>query len=385
MTRISLTVNGESIEAEVEPRTHLGDFLRESQLLTGTHLGCEHGVCGACTVEIDGAPARSCITLAVACEGADVRTIEGFDDDPLMARLRDAFTQEHALQCGYCTPGMLIAARDVVQRLPGADEVLIRHELEGNLCRCTGYVGIVRAVRSVIGEAAVIAEAAGAPTVSEQAAAQTVPDDPILESPLVTPPAPSVAPPPKTALPAGATRLRQEFVIGRPREEVWALFRNVEEMAGCMPGAELTTPPIGGYVKGRIAVGLGPIRAAFTGEADVSFDDDALAGTVVGSGRDGATGSSARGEVAFALHEDGPAATRVEIEIAYALSGALAQFGRGEIAAGVAQALTDAFAANLEARLAGEAPQAEPGRLRLGPLILQVLRAWLARLFGGER
>ena len=121
MTRISLTVNGEAIEAEVEPRTHLGDFLRESQLLTGTHLGCEHGVCGACTVEIDGAPARSCITLAVACEGADVRTIEGFDDDPLMARLRDAFTQEHALQCGYCTPGMLIAARDVVQRLPGAD------------------------------------------------------------------------------------------------------------------------------------------------------------------------------------------------------------------------------------------------------------------------
>lgn len=146
-----------------------------------------------------------------------------------------------------------------------------------------------------------------------------------------------------------------------------------------------TEPPAEGRVKRRIAVGLGPIRAAFTGEAEILFDDDALAGTIAGSGSDRGTGSGARGEVAFALHEEGPAATRVEIEIAYALSGTLAQFGRGEIAAGVAQALTDAFAANLEARLAGAAPQAGPSRVRLGPLILQALRAWLARLLGGEK
>ena len=375
MKRILLTVNGERVEAEVEPRTHLGDFLRESRLLTGTHLGCEHGGCGACTVEIDGAPARACITLAVACEGAEVRTIEGFDDDPLMARLRDAFVREHALQCGYCTPGMLIAARDIVQRLPGADEARLRRELEGNLCRCTGYVGIVRAVRSVIGE----------PAVAEQAAAQTAPGEPAPEPPPRVPPPPSVAAPSKADLPAGATRLSQNFVIHRPRAEVWALFRDVEAMAGCMPGAMLTAPPAKGRVKGRIAVGLGPIRAAFAGEAKISFDDDALAGTIAGSGRDGATGSGARGEVTFALHEEGPAATRVEIEIAYALSGALAHFGRREIAVGVAQALTDAFAANMEARLTGGAPQTEPGRLRLAPLILQALRAWLSRLLGGEK
>jgi carbon-monoxide dehydrogenase small subunit len=148
--RIALTVNGRALEAQVEPRTHLADFLRESQGLTGTNLGCEHGVCGACTLEIDGAPGRSCITYAVACDGASVRTIEGFEDDPVMAKLRDAFTAEHALQCGYCTPGMLITARDIVMRLPDADEARIRKELSGNLCRCTGYMGIVRAIQRVL-------------------------------------------------------------------------------------------------------------------------------------------------------------------------------------------------------------------------------------------
>ena len=147
---IALTVNGRRVEAAVEPRTHLADFLRESQGLTGTNLGCEHGVCGACTIEIDGAPMRSCITYAVACDGATVNTIEGFDDDAVMAQLRDAFTAEHALQCGYCTPGMLVTARDIVTRLPDADEARIRKELSGNLCRCTGYVGIVRAIQRVL-------------------------------------------------------------------------------------------------------------------------------------------------------------------------------------------------------------------------------------------
>jgi carbon-monoxide dehydrogenase small subunit len=150
VTRVSLTINGKAVTAEVEPRTSLADYLRETQNLTGTNLGCEHGVCGACTIEIDGAPARSCITFAVACEGTSVRTIEGFGDDPVMEELRQAFTAEHALQCGYCTPGMLLTARDIVTRLPGADEARIRLELSGNLCRCTGYVGIVNAIKVVL-------------------------------------------------------------------------------------------------------------------------------------------------------------------------------------------------------------------------------------------
>jgi carbon-monoxide dehydrogenase small subunit len=152
MRTITLQVNGQPISAPAEDRTHLADHLREQCGLTATHLGCEHGVCGACTLEIDGAPARSCITFAVACEGAQIRTLEAFENDPLMARLREAFTAEHALQCGYCTPGMLITARDIVNRLPQADEARIRLELAGNLCRCTGYRGIVRAIASVLAE-----------------------------------------------------------------------------------------------------------------------------------------------------------------------------------------------------------------------------------------
>ncbi len=153
MSRIDvvLTVNGEQRELRVEPRDQLADVLRGQLMLTGTHVGCEHGVCGACTIEIDGAPARSCIAHAGSCDGAAIRTIEDFGDDEIMATLREAFTREHALQCGYCTPGMLVVARDVVRRLPDADETRVREEISGNLCRCTGYRGIVRAIMSVIG------------------------------------------------------------------------------------------------------------------------------------------------------------------------------------------------------------------------------------------
>jgi carbon-monoxide dehydrogenase small subunit len=158
---ISLVVNGEAIGVDAEPRDHLADLLRGTLMLTGTHIGCEHGVCGACTVEIDGSPARSCILHAGACDGASVRTIEGFGDDPVMAALREAFSLEHALQCGYCTPGMLIAARDVVLRLPNADEQRVREEMAGNLCRCTGYRGIVRAILRVLHDRQAMSPAVG--------------------------------------------------------------------------------------------------------------------------------------------------------------------------------------------------------------------------------
>ncbi len=152
MTQLSLTINGEAVSTDVEPRLSLADFIRDHRRLTGTHLGCEHGVCGACTVLMDGEPIRSCITFAVVADSAEITTIEGFDDDEAMAQLRKAFHENHALQCGYCTPGMLVAARDIVLRLPDADEARVRLELAGNLCRCTGYVGIVDAILAVLDE-----------------------------------------------------------------------------------------------------------------------------------------------------------------------------------------------------------------------------------------
>ena len=150
MTELSLKINGEDITVDVEHRLSLADFIRDHRRLTGTHLGCEHGVCGACTVLVDGEPVRSCITLAAVADGTEITTIEGFDDDEPMSDLRQAFHENHALQCGYCTPGMLIAARDIVTRLPDAEEDRVRLELAGNLCRCTGYVGIVKAILSVL-------------------------------------------------------------------------------------------------------------------------------------------------------------------------------------------------------------------------------------------
>ena len=165
MKAVGLTVNGLPVIETVEPRTHLADLLRERLGLTGTHLRCEQGACGACTLLIDGRPVRSCITYAVLCEGAQITTIEGLEDDPVMTALRQAFTAEHGLQCGFCTPGMLITARDIVTRLPAADQRRVRLELSGNLCRCTGYVGIVRAIRRVLEErrAGALAASAVAP------------------------------------------------------------------------------------------------------------------------------------------------------------------------------------------------------------------------------
>jgi aerobic carbon-monoxide dehydrogenase small subunit len=152
MTHVQFTVNGKPVAENIEPRMHLADFLRERLNLTATHLRCEQGACGACTLLIDGQPARSCITFAVLCDGAEISTIEGLQDDPIMTALRRAFSEEHGLQCGYCTPGMLVTARDIVMRLPDADQGRIRNEISGNLCRCTGYVGIVRAISRVLDE-----------------------------------------------------------------------------------------------------------------------------------------------------------------------------------------------------------------------------------------
>ena len=152
MNSIQLTVNGRAVDQMIEPRMHLADFVRERLNLTATHLRCEQGACGACTLLIDGQPARSCITYAVLCDGAEITTLEGLENDPIITALRRTFSLEHGLQCGYCTPGMLITARDIVLRLPNADPARIRLELSGNLCRCTGYVGIVRAISRVLDE-----------------------------------------------------------------------------------------------------------------------------------------------------------------------------------------------------------------------------------------
>ena len=147
-TTISLTVNGERISATVSPRLNLADFLRDQLGLTGTHVGCEHGVCGACTVRVNGDIVRACLLLAVQAESASVQTIEGLSDSGEISDLQAAFRDRNALQCGFCTPGMLMAAQDILIHEPQADREQIREHLSGNYCRCTGYHAIVDAVEA---------------------------------------------------------------------------------------------------------------------------------------------------------------------------------------------------------------------------------------------
>ena len=146
--KISVKVNGATHEADVEPRLLLADFIRENLDLTGTHVGCEHGVCGACTVIMDGDSVRSCLTFAVQADGAEIETVESLGEIDALSPLQEAFREHHALQCGFCTPGMLMTATDLLRKYPLAADDEIRDGISGNICRCTGYEHIVRAIRA---------------------------------------------------------------------------------------------------------------------------------------------------------------------------------------------------------------------------------------------
>jgi aerobic carbon-monoxide dehydrogenase small subunit len=388
MTMLALNVNGRAVAAAIEPRTSLADFLRDTLDLTGTHLGCEHGVCGACTLLIDGAPARSCITLAVACAGAQIVTIEGLDDDEIAIELRAAFAREHALQCGYCTPGMLISARDLAQRLPEPDERRIRTDLSGNLCRCTGYVGIVRAVRSVIADRRARGVAAepdggrkglgpvgsgqGALSIASAAKTATIADE--------SPSADSLAIPDFTP----SAHFEQRFDVAHPPQRVFAFFADTAAVAACLPGASLTGRQTPERAEGAIRVKIGPIVADFHGAARIDRDPKALSGRIVGIGADRRSRSSTQGEIRYRLTpiEEG-AATSVDLWIGYRLKGLLAQVGRTGLVRDFAARMIGDFQRNLDARLSSAAPQAAaPAAPALNgvALVLAALRERAARL-----
>jgi aerobic carbon-monoxide dehydrogenase small subunit len=379
MMPIALNVNGRKVEALIEPRTHLADFLREHCRLTGTHLGCEHGVCGACTVLLDNKPARSCITYAVQCDGSAVQTIEGFDNDPLMQDLRAAFSREHGLQCGFCTSGMLIAARDIVQRLPNADARRIRVELSGNLCRCTGYLGIVTAVESVIA-------ASGSKPVASAATAPP-PATPLHAFvPAAEAGAPPIAAPPPAPEEArtGWTRFEEGFVVARSPATVWAIFADIPAVVACLDGAELTEHDAN-TAKGKMTIKLGPIQAGFSGSAVIERDDRALRGIIRGAGSDKGTGSRTKGEIVYRLIPEAEGQqTRVSVTVEYSLQGALAQFSRSGLVQELGRRLVSDFAAKLNARLAG-AQTAPSAPFNAGRFLWSFLVDWLRRRFRREQ
>ena len=392
MSSITLTVNETPVEAVAEPRTSLADFVRDRLDLTGTHLGCEHGVCGACTILLDGAPARSCITYAVACEGAAVTTIEGLDDDEITAELRAAFIREHALQCGYCTPGMLISARDLVLRLPQADEKLIRIGMSGNLCRCTGYVGIVRAVFMVIERRRIRGIAAQrdggrkilGPVgsgrgrrngVDQNRSRPSQPVRPLHEARSTDDAIPDFTP---------VNAIEHYFEVAHPADRVFAAFGDIEDVASCLPGVSLTAPVRSGRVEGAIRVKMGPIVATFQGMARVERNPSDKSGRIIGIGADARNRSSTQGEVRYRVKPLDANRTQVHLSIGYTLKGTLAQFGRPALIRGLAGTMIAEFANNLDRRLSSAPSVAEsvpPVDLNALSLLLRTVRAYFARWF----
>jgi carbon-monoxide dehydrogenase small subunit len=394
---VELTINGREISAEIEPRLHLADFLREHLNLTATHLRCEQGACGACTLLIDGQPARSCITFAALCNGAKITTLEGLENDPVIAVLRRAFSDEHGLQCGYCTPGMLVTARDIILRLPNADDRRIREEISGNLCRCTGYVGIVRAIARALDEnrksplAEVLHKHGPLGPVGARPGAAGKPEF-AQESTSNRPVEPAAANTETTALGLAGRRpnieIQQAFTVAQPPAAVWTFFTDIARVVPCLPGASLTRPPSGDRVEGKISVKLGPITTNFVGQAHVMRDDVNLRGTIMGSGNDQVGGSRAAGEIEYVLAPTETGATRISLTIRALLAGPLAQFGRSGIVEDVVARITETFAKNVEGYLSGSVMDEPAASLQAGTLLRQVLfarvKALFARLFGSS-
>ncbi len=381
---VTLTVNGRKVALDVAPRTHLADALREELGLTGTHLGCEQGVCGACTVMIDGTPQRGCLTLAASCDGASVTTIEGFDDDPVMASLRESFSTHHGLQCGYCTPGMLMTARDIVNRLPGADEARIRQELAGNLCRCTGYVGIVRAL-----------EASLAAYPSDHPMRQDQPGDHMaLEVQPVVPVVPKSEPMervrPAFAAEKETDQNKHQLDLDLSPTALWALLTDVETVAACFPGAGLSAiersdDPSGPHqLRGHLAVSLGPMKARFAGVGKLRLDNASQRGRLSGDGEDKGSRSRASGAVDFEVAPHGEG-SRLTLNMAYDVTGPLAQFSRGALVDDLVQTLLETFGKNIAHAAHGGSTEAKDdlkAASLLSALIKRRLGRWLDRLRG---
>ena len=397
MKTVHLTVNGEPCSADVSGRTQLAELLRDHLHLTGTHLGCEHGVCGACTVLVDGKPIRSCITCAQACEGADVVTVEGLGDDPTGRALREAFARHHALQCGFCTSGMLITAWDIVTRLAPTDETAIRHELSGNLCRCTGYMGIVAAVQDVARQRrSAAAPGAGIATAAEAAEAAPEAGEADDESPAAPfepfeidsahlPPADTTAAGVSGAAARPMTRaggwslVKRDFTVGHPVDALWALFEDLPRVAECLPGVHVESSASDRFA-GRAEIRFGPVAAAFHGEGTRETDAAQRTGVLCGRGSDRRGHATLEAELRYEMSgeepPDAPPRSRVGLAIRFRIQGGLAQFNRADLVESFADVMLAEFVGNCERQLAGEEVRAA-GRASGFALLWRMFRARL--------
>ena len=361
---VRFAVNGTPAVLHLPPRHTLADALRDHLGLTGTHLGCEHGVCGMCTVLVDGEAARACLLFACQLDGSEVTTVEGLGRPDALHPLQESFGGHHALQCGFCTPGFLMSSYDLLAHRPEVTEEELPAELSGVLCRCTGYRNIIAAVAET-GRAhpggipepgncapqALVGRASGRLTGGgEESEAGTEPAE---DQPITLPDAEPTATVDSTS------------TVEVPPEAVWNVLDDVPLLARCLPGAELTDDLGGGRYTGRAQVSAGPVKLSFAGRAQI-LDHDRERGLlrVVAKGQD--TGG-AQTTAEITLRTRGvPGGTELTAEAAVHLSGRIAQFGRA-LAGDLSRRLFAQFADNVgRAATSGSAPAGRrPSALRL--------------------
>lgn len=349
---VSFTVNGAPATLRLPARVTLSDALRDHLGLTGTHVGCEHGVCGMCTVLVDGQAARACLLFAVQLDGAEVSTVEGLGKPDDLHPLQRSFGRNHALQCGFCTPGFLMSCYDLLTTNPGVRPDELPTELSGVICRCTGYRNIVTAVREVQAE---FPDGIPGPgnrgvrTLTGRAAGRAGDEhrDPGTAKPVA----------PEIVAPAGVPTLTVEVAteVGAPAEHVWTVFDDVRLLARCLPGAELTDELGGDTYAGRARVSVGPVKLAFDGTARI-LEHDRSAGRlrVIAQGQD-AGGAQTQAEIELRT-EPSATGTVLRANAKLYLTGRIAQFGRalaGDICRGLFERFADAVA---EAATSGRAP-----------------------------
>jgi carbon-monoxide dehydrogenase small subunit len=350
---IAMTVNGSEVTLRVPPRVHLADALRDELGLTGTHLGCEHGVCGMCTVLVDGAAARACLLFAVQCEGAEIVTVEGLGSQEDQHPLQRAFSAHHGLQCGFCTPGMLMSSYDLLADGAVPPEEL-PVEMSGVLCRCTGYRGVLAAVADVAAE-----HPHGVPP-PRNCRARTFaglggPAAPAASAEETAPPAPV-----EVRLPSGAPSATVEVrtELGVPVEKVWEVLDDFHRLAACLPGAELVEVLGDGRYRGRATVALGPVKLAFDGLAHV-VEREGRRMRVLAQGAD-TGGSTTQADIRLHAEPAETGGTVLQADAALFLSGRIAQFGRA-LAGDVSRRMFEQFARAVE-------ENARTGRAPAGPV-----------------
>ena len=383
-----LTVNGTPAVLTLPARVTLADALRDHLGLTGTHVGCEHGVCGMCTVLVDGEAVRACLMFAAQADGAEIITVEGLGRPDKLHPLQESFGRNHALQCGFCTPGFLMSGYDLLTRRPAVPDEELPAELSGVICRCTGYRNILTAIREVRDSypdgMPPPGNCAQSPASPEAAAPSSAGANGAAE--IVLPDAAEIVLP--DTEPTVSVTVSAE--VGVPAEQVWRVFADVNWLARCLPGAELTGDLGGNRYAGRARVSAGPVKLTFHGVAHIAeFDVGGQRMRVLAQGRD-AGGAQTQAEIVLRTDAAGTRDTETgatdpgTILVADArlyLTGRIAQFGRS-LAGDVSRRMFTQFAeAVAEAAATGSAPARPMKAPSAAGLLLAALLGRLRRLF----